>query len=108
MDASFENLAVGESPRTFGGQDFTALLAEDDRRESGASYGSPYLGEPAIDDDLSALNDPILSGITEEELEQQCNDLFTSTPIQFLPRRSSDLDTAIAESIKELELKIPI
>ena len=108
-DASFENLPVGESPRRpFAGHDFATLLADDDRRESGPVYGSPYLGEAGIDDDISAFSDPVLAGITEEELDQQCSDLFSSTPIKFLPRRSSDLDGAIAESIKELELKIPI
>jgi len=74
-DASFEGMAVGESPYTpLGGQDFATLLADDDRREAGANFGSAYLGEPhantGLDGEAAAFGDPDLAGISEEELDQ--------------------------------------
>jgi len=108
-DASFENVSVGRSPYTpLGAQDFATLLDDEDKREAVHDYGSPYLGQAHAGEDAAAFGDPDLAGISEAELDQQCVDLFTTTPIKFLPRRSSDLDTAIAGFIRDLELTIPI
>ena len=34
-------------------------------------------------------------GITEEELDQQCEELFDQTPIEFQPRKNSEMDQMI-------------
>lgn len=108
-DASFENVAVGRSPYTpLGTHDFATLLDDEDRRGAVSDYGSPYLGQAHAGEDAAAFGDPDLAGISEVELDQQCVDLFTTTPIKFLPRRSSDLDNTVAEFIRDLELTIPI
>jgi hypothetical protein len=39
-------------------------------------------------------------GITEEELDQQCDDLFADTPIEFNPRKNDQIDQIIAKFIK--------
>jgi hypothetical protein len=41
-------------------------------------------------------------GITEEELDQQCDELFSDTPIEFNPRKKDKIDMIIAAYIKQL------
>jgi hypothetical protein len=48
-------------------------------------------------------------GITDEELDQQCNELFgIETPVDFKPRKNNQLDSAIAAVIKNMNVSIPI
>lgn len=47
-------------------------------------------------------------GITEDELDQQCEELFDQTPIEFQPRKNSEMDQMIQMYIQELNLTIPI
>ena len=47
-------------------------------------------------------------GLSEEELDTQCDELFSTIPIKFVPREESDEDQAIFWLIQELELRIPI
>lgn len=71
-EASFENVAAGESPyRPLGAQDFATLLADDDRREAGTIYGGSGFAElhTGLDAELAAFGDPDLAGISEEELD---------------------------------------
>jgi len=41
-----------------------------------------------IDLSQAAFGDIDLMGITEDELDQQCDELFADTPIEFNPRRN--------------------
>ena len=47
-------------------------------------------------------------GITEEEIDQQCDDLFYDTPMKFKGRKGNPIDEKIKFYIQELELKFPI
>lgn len=47
-------------------------------------------------------------GITEEEVDKQCDELFQSTPIKFKPRKNMIVDEMISLFIKTLGIKIPI
>jgi hypothetical protein len=49
-----------------------------------------------------------LMGISEKEIDQQCDELFADTPIEFKPRRSIEIDQIIAQMIDDLEITIPI
>jgi len=49
-----------------------------------------------------------LLGITVEELDQQCDDLFSQTPIDFVPRKRNEMDEKILYWIQELNITIPI
>lgn len=55
-----------------------------------------------------AFGDEDLLGLSEAELDMQCDDLFTDTPIKFIPRKDDPVDAAIMEQIDLLELTIPI
>lgn len=59
--------------------------------------------------DYSYLNtslEPL--GITEEDLAMQCDELFLTSPIEFIPRKNSDIDILIANLIHDLQITIPI
>jgi len=49
-----------------------------------------------------------LMGISEDELDQQCDELFADTPIEFKPRRNVEIDQIIAQLISDIEITIPI
>lgn len=55
----------------------------------------------------SIIEDELL-GISEEELDKQCDELFAEVPIRFKPRRENQMDMLIDEYIRELEINIPI
>ena len=44
-----------------------------------------------------AFGDEDLLGLSEAELDMQCDDLFSDTPIKFIPRKDNQLDAAIME-----------
>ena len=48
------------------------------------------------DQDTCAFGDKDLAGITEEEIDLQCDEIFKNTPIKFVPRKNNELDLAIA------------
>lgn len=47
-------------------------------------------------------------GLSEAELDLQCDDLFADTPIKFRPRRGDPLDSAIMQQIDLLGITIPV
>lgn len=47
-------------------------------------------------------------GLSEAELDLQCDDLFADTPIQFHPRKGDALDAAIMDQIELLGITIPV
>jgi hypothetical protein len=47
-------------------------------------------------------------GLSEAELDLQCDDLFADTPIKFRPRKGDPLDAAIMEQIELLGITIPV
>ncbi len=59
------------------------------------------------DFDLAVLDEDLL-GISEEELDKQCDELFSDTPIKFRPRKNDVIDEMIAVYIRELGINIPI
>jgi hypothetical protein len=44
-----------------------------------------------------AFGDMDLLGLSEAELDQQCDDIFQDVPIKFKPRKGDALDLAIYE-----------
>ena len=60
------------------------------------------------DDAQSPSDDTELLGLSEEELENQCDELFKDPPIKFKARKGNKLDEAIDKSIKALKFTIPI
>ena len=55
-----------------------------------------------------ASDETELLGISEEELENQCDELFKDPPIKFKARKGNKLDEAIDKSIKALKFTLPI
>lgn len=55
-----------------------------------------------------AFGDLALLGITETELDQQCDDLFCDTPIKFIARKGNKIDEKVKFYIHELGITIPI
>lgn len=55
-----------------------------------------------------AFGDIDLLGLSEAELDQQCDDIFQDVPIKFKPRKGDPLDLAIQDQINLLSLNIPI
>jgi len=47
-------------------------------------------------------------GLSEVELDTQCDELFKDIPIKFVPRPDSEIDLAIQLLIEELNIRIPI
>ena len=47
-------------------------------------------------------------GISQADIDQQCNDLFTETPIKFIPRKFNEIDEMIDLIIETQEITIPI
>jgi uncharacterized protein with PhoU and TrkA domain len=46
--------------------------------------------------------------VTEYEIEQQCDELFRTTPIPFRPRKGEILDESIAQIVYNQHVTIPI
>lgn len=55
-----------------------------------------------------AFGDQDLFGISENELDKECDEIFSEPIIDFNPRRENELDKAIAKMIKENNVTIPI
>jgi len=73
---------------------------------------SPGFDESGIDwgyaDETVNFADDMM-GLTEEELDQQCHDLFGSdAPIPFKPRKNDDMDQAIANLVDVYNVSIPV
>lgn len=68
--------------------------------------------DPEVEEEKSlppcAFGDPDLLGLSEWELDLQCDDLFAEVPIRFKPKRGNSLDESIAQKIKELGITIPV
>ena len=47
-------------------------------------------------------------GITEDELDQQCDELFAETPVKFAPKKNNQVDLRIAQYLYELGVTIPV
>ena len=46
--------------------------------------------------------------ISKEDLDQECENLFSDTPIRFIPRSDSQIDEAINNVISIMRITIPI
>ena len=55
-----------------------------------------------------AFGDEELMGLSEAELDLQCDELFADTPIKFKPRKGDELDEKIMELIELLDITIPV
>ena len=58
--------------------------------------------------ETAAYGDFDLLGISEEELDQQCDELFNEAPIEFKPRKDNEIDLMIVRYIREHSITIPI
>lgn len=47
-------------------------------------------------------------GIGQADIDQQCKDLFTETPIKFIPRKFNEIDEMIDLMIETMEIPFPI
>lgn len=56
----------------------------------------------------AAFGDADLMGITEEEVDAQCDELFETTPIKFKARKNEIVDKLIQGYIKTLGIKVPV
>ena len=54
------------------------------------------------------FGDLALLGISEYELDKQCDDLFGQTPIKFQARKGNKIDEKIKFYIQELGITFPI
>ena len=70
--------------------------------ENDTSRTGMFPSEEANENDLDTL------GITEDELDVQCDELFMQAPIVFKPNKNSEIDVLLAKTIKELKITIPI
>ena len=57
---------------------------------------------------IAAFGDPALLGISEKELDEQCDELFLEPPIIFTPRKNNKMDDRIHHLMEELDVRIPI
>lgn len=57
---------------------------------------------------IAAFGDPDLVGISEKELDGQCDELFAEPPIIFNPRENNEMDEMIHNLIEELDIRIPV
>jgi len=64
------------------------------------------LAEQLRNELLEANHQP--EGISEDEIDYQCDQLFRTAPIRFKPRRGHPLDERIAQIIAEKEITIPV
>jgi hypothetical protein len=55
-----------------------------------------------LDDELATL------GITENEVDNQCEELFVTAPIEFRARKNSEVDQLVAKQISSLNITLPI
>ena len=55
-----------------------------------------------------AFGDIDLLGLSEAELDQQCDDIFQDVPIKFKTMKGDALDLAIQDQVNLLSLNIPI
>jgi hypothetical protein len=55
-----------------------------------------------------AFGDMDLMGLSVDELDTQCDELFKTQPIEFVPRPDNEIDMAMAELIKMHNITIPI
>ena len=55
-----------------------------------------------------AFGDMDLMGLSVEELDTQCDELFKTSPIEFVPRPDSEIDASMAEIIKMQNITVPI
>ena len=47
-------------------------------------------------------------GFTEEEIQEECDELFQEAPLDFEARRGNKLEEKMAQLIKERNIKIPV
>ena len=62
----------------------------------------------ALTEQESQFGELDLMGISEDEIDQQCDELFADTPIEFKPRSTNEIDQMISQLIEDLEITIPI
>lgn len=58
--------------------------------------------------EVAAFGDIDLLGITEAELDMQCEELFSETPVKFVARKTNELDQHIAKILEDHKLTIPV
>jgi hypothetical protein len=59
--------------------------------------------------DESMMDDADLMGMSEEEIDKQCSEIFgDSPPIEFKARPNEPVDELISQYIDEMNITIPI
>lgn len=64
--------------------------------------------EPEPKSTVAAFGDPDLIGISEEQLDLQCDQLFAIVPISFKARQDNQIDIMIESMIYDFNISIPI
>jgi len=70
--------------------------------DNNGNGGETFYDETLNEEDFDSL------GITEDELDVQCDELFMTTPIVFKPNKNSEMDMFLAKFIKDLKITMPI
>jgi len=75
---------------------------EEDEAERLRQDSQPVEKEPVSPEKFEhcAFGDMDLMGLSEEELDTQCDELFKTAPIDFVPRQGNQIDISIYELIK--------
>lgn len=73
-------------------------------------YDHPFNNDLTIGDGPMVIEeqDFISLGITEDEVDVQCDELFLTAPIEFRPKKNNDIDQLLAKLIRDLQITIPI
>lgn len=48
------------------------------------------------------------TGVTEQEIEEQCEILFSEPPIRYVPRKGEKVDMEVKRMVDEMNITIPI
>lgn len=59
-------------------------------------------------DESMLLDDADLMGLSEEEIDKQCQDIFGDAPMKFQPRSGEPVDDLISQYINEMNITFPI
>lgn len=73
------------------------------------TYNVEYTYEDGlVNENILDENDFDNLGITEDELDLQCDELFMTPPIPFKPNKNNEIDQILVKLIKDLKITLPI